>query len=46
VGILGAGRISDNPRVHGELAVLKMTEPTLTFDRRVYGAGTAAGFLR
>jgi 2-oxoisovalerate dehydrogenase E2 component (dihydrolipoyl transacylase) len=47
VGILGVGRIIDKPWVvHGELAVRKVTELTLTFDHRVCDGGTAGGFLR
>jgi 2-oxoisovalerate dehydrogenase E2 component (dihydrolipoyl transacylase) len=47
VGILGAGRIIDRPWVvHGELAVRRVTELTLTFDHRVCDGGTAGGFLR
>jgi 2-oxoisovalerate dehydrogenase E2 component (dihydrolipoyl transacylase) len=47
VAILGVGRIIDKPWVvHGELAVRKVTELTLTFDHRVCDGGTAGGFLR
>jgi pyruvate dehydrogenase E2 component (dihydrolipoamide acetyltransferase) len=45
--LLGVGRIVDKPwAVHGELAVRKVTQLSLTFDHRVCDGGVAAGFLR
>jgi pyruvate dehydrogenase E2 component (dihydrolipoamide acetyltransferase) len=45
--ILGVGRIVDKPWVvHGELAVRKVTQLSLSFDHRVCDGGVAGGFLR
>ncbi|WP_346656307.1 dihydrolipoamide acetyltransferase family protein [Streptomyces griseoviridis] len=45
--MLGVGRIADKPwAVDGRLAVRKVTQLALTFDHRVCGGATAAGFLR
>lgn len=47
VAILGVGRVIDKPWVvHGELAVRKVTELTLTFDHRICDGEKAGGFLR
>ncbi|AII07857.1 dihydrolipoamide acetyltransferase family protein [Rhodococcus opacus] len=45
--ILGVGRIIDKPWVvHGQLAVRKVTQVSLSFDHRVCDGGVAGGFLR
>lgn len=47
VAIPRCGRILDKPgAVDWELAALKVTGLTLTFNHRVRDGGTAAGFLR